>query len=189
VSSVLKILALFYLKSNIFSGRRFSFMVELNNFIKKEIEAMPIWKTKTTLERLDKLSKNTLLEHLGIKVTEIGHDQIKASMPVDHRTRQPMGLLHGGASVALAESIGSIAASLAVGPKKSCVGLEINANHLRTVKKGTVTGIAKPVHVGRSTHVWDIRIYDEQENTVCISRLTMAVIDSPEKAGKFSLNI
>ncbi len=144
---------------------------------------MGIWKIETTLEKLGQVSKNTMVEHLGIKITEIGDDYIKATMPVDHRTRQPMGLLHGGASVALAETIGSIAAKLAVGREANCVGIEINANHVRSVKGGAVTGIAKPVHLGASTHVWDIRIHDEENNIVCISRLTMAVLRSKRQTG------
>ncbi len=144
---------------------------------------MGIWKTNTTIERLEQVSKNTMVEHLGIRITEIGDDYIKAAMPVDERTIQPMGLLHGGASVALAETIGSIAAKLAVGREANCVGIEINANHVRAVRGGTVVGIAKPLHIGTSTHVWDIRIYDEENRLVCVSRLTMAVLRSRKETG------
>jgi 1,4-dihydroxy-2-naphthoyl-CoA hydrolase len=123
------------------------------------------------------LGKNTLGEQLGMEFTEIGEDYIKGTMPVDHRTKQPYGLLHGGASVALAETLGSIGSALVVDQSKfNCVGLEINANHLRSVRDGFVTGIAKPIHIGASTHVWDIRITDQRDKLVCISRLTVAVI-------------
>lgn len=119
----------------------------------------------------------TLVEHLGIEVLEVGEDFIRGRMPVDPRTRQPFGLLHGGASVALAETLGSMAASLCVDPATQlAVGLEINANHLRAVTHGWVIGIARPIHIGRSTQVWDIRIENEAGQPVCISRLTMAVV-------------
>lgn len=123
------------------------------------------------------LGKNTLGEQLGMEFTEIGEDYIKGTMPVDHRTKQPYGLLHGGASVALAETLGSIGSALVVDQSKfNCVGLEINANHLRSVRDGFVTGIARPIHIGASTHVWDIRITDQRDKLICISRLTVAVI-------------
>jgi 1,4-dihydroxy-2-naphthoyl-CoA hydrolase len=126
------------------------------------------------------LGKNTLGEQLGMEFTEIGEDYIKGTMPVDNRTKQPYGLLHGGASVALAETLGSIGSALVVDQSKfNCVGLEINANHLRSVRDGFVTGIAKPIHIGASTHVWDIRITDQRDKIVCISRLTVAVIKKP----------
>jgi 1,4-dihydroxy-2-naphthoyl-CoA hydrolase len=119
-----------------------------------------------------------MIEHLGIQFLEVGDDYIKARMPVDQRTIQPFGLLHGGASVALAETLGSVAANLCVDrEKKICVGLEINANHTRPVTNGFVYGIAKPIHLGASTQVWEIRIQNEQEKLVCISRLTLAVLD------------
>ncbi|WP_461538541.1 hotdog fold thioesterase [Spongorhabdus nitratireducens] len=120
--------------------------------------------------------KNTLCDHLGMKITEIGDDYLTGTMPVDKRTHQPMGLLHGGASVALAETLGSMAANMAVEPGAYCVGQEINANHIRSVTNGLVTGIAKAVHLGRSSQIWEIRITDERGKLVCISRLTMAVI-------------
>ncbi len=126
------------------------------------------------------LGKNTLGEQLGMEFTEIGEDYIKGTMPVDHRTKQPYGLLHGGASVALAETLGSIGSALVVDQSKfNCVGLEINANHLRSVRDGFVTAIARPVHIGATTHVWDIRITDQRDKLVCISRLTVAVIKKP----------
>ena len=138
--------------------------------------AVSIWIKTESLEKINELRKNTLNDHMGIRVTEIGEDYVKAVMPVDERTRQPLGLLHGGASVVLAESIGSLGSYLAIQPDKRCVGLEINANHLRTVASGWVTGIARPLHIGGSTHVWDIRITDDKERLVCIARLTMAII-------------
>lgn len=142
---------------------------------------MAIWFYENIkLEDFLHLGKNTLGEQLGMEFTEIGEDYIKGTMPVDHRTKQPYGLLHGGASVALAETLGSIGSALVVDQSKfNCVGLEINANHLRSVRDGFVTGIAKPIHIGASTHVWDIRITDQRDKLVCISRLTVAVIKQP----------
>lgn len=132
----------------------------------------------TTLEQLQALSKNTLSEQLGMEFTEIGTDYLCGRMPVDQRTRQPMGLLHGGASVALAETLGSLAAHLSVDiDKQYCVGLDINANHIKSVTSGFVYGKASPVHLGRQTQVWEIRITNEAGQLVCISRLTMAVLD------------
>lgn len=131
-----------------------------------------------TIEHLKSLSSNTLVEHLGIEITAIGDDYIEAKMPVDHRTHQPLGLLHGGASVALAETLGSLAAHCTVDDQtKYCVGLEINANHIKSVKSGFVTGITRPIHIGQRTHVWEIKITNEKNELVCISRITMAVID------------
>ena len=136
-----------------------------------------IWKVKPTLEVLEGgFSKEHIGEYIGIKFTEIGDDYISASMPVDHRTRQPFGLLHGGASCVLAESLGSVAGSLCVDMgKEIVVGLEINANHIRGVKDGFVHGTARPIHVGRSTQVWEIKIVNDNKQLVCISRLTLAV--------------
>jgi uncharacterized protein (TIGR00369 family) len=139
---------------------------------------MSIWKSPITLDQLKVGSKDTLMEHLGIEYLEIGEDYLKARMPVDSRTRQTIGILHGGASVALAETLGSIAASMCMDRgKKRVVGLEINANHIRPVSAGWVTGITTPIHVGTTTQIWEIRIYNEQEKLVCISRLTVANID------------
>ncbi|RME61831.1 MAG: hotdog fold thioesterase [Caldilineae bacterium] len=122
-------------------------------------------------------SANTLVAHLGIEFVEVGADSITARMPVDHRTVQPFGLLHGGASVSLAETLGSMASFALVDPAQyTVVGLEINANHVRSVREGWVTGVVTPIHVGRRTHIWQIRITDEQGRLVCISRLTVAVI-------------
>jgi len=143
---------------------------------------MSIWFIEFTLDDLNNLSKNTMVEHLGIEYTEIGDDYIAATMPVDHRTNQPDGLLHGGASVALAETLGSFAANLCIDrTKKMCVGLEINANHVRSVRQGLVEGIAKPIHIGNSTHIWDIRILNEKKHLVSVIRLTMAVLSRKEK--------
>lgn len=131
-----------------------------------------------TLEQLVALSRNTLVEHLGIEITGLGEDFIEAKMPVDHRTQQPYGLLHGGASLALAETLGSLAAHCTVSDQnKHCVGLEINANHLKSVKSGFVIGTTRPIHIGQRTQVWEIRITNEQKELVCISRITMAVVD------------
>ena len=139
---------------------------------------MSIWFTNFTLEDLNNLSKNTMVEHLGILYTEIADDSITATMPVDHRTHQPDGLLHGGASVALAETLGSVAANLCIDrSKKMSLGLEINANHVRSVRQGIVTGITRPIHIGNSTQIWDIRIPDEKKHLVAIIRLTMAVLN------------
>lgn len=137
---------------------------------------MSIWKSPVSEEGLKRHRQNTLVEHLGIDVCEVGDDYLVASMPVDHRTHQPMGILHGGASIALAETVGSIAANLAVDENHYCVGLEVNGNHLRPVTSGKVFARATAVHLGRKTQVWDIRIKNDNEQDVCISRLTMAVI-------------
>ncbi len=139
---------------------------------------MNIFKPGVSIDFLNELSKRTLAEHLGMEFTVIGDDFLQARMPVDSRTHQPFGLLHGGASVALAETLGSVAATLCVDPEQQfCVGLEINANHIRGVRSGYVTGTAKPLHIGKKTHVWEIRITDEQNELVCVSRITMAVLD------------
>jgi|SRR5690606_3893098 1,4-dihydroxy-2-naphthoyl-CoA hydrolase len=139
---------------------------------------MSIFHPNVTLEVLNKMSANTMVEHLGIVFTAIGDDYIQATMPVDHRTHQPYGLLHGGASVALAETLGSVAAHCCIDTSiQYCVGLDINANHVKAIKQGTVTGTTKPIHIGKRTHVWEIRITNEQNELICISRITMAVID------------
>jgi 1,4-dihydroxy-2-naphthoyl-CoA hydrolase len=139
---------------------------------------MPIWfDPNLTPAQLQPLADNTLGGHLGIEFTEVGEDFLKGRMPVDHRTRQPYGLLHGGASVALAETLGSVAAAYVVDHSKfNAVGLEINANHVRGVREGFVTGTARPLHIGKSTQVWEIRITDERDKLICISRLTVAII-------------
>jgi len=140
---------------------------------------MPIWKQQLTPDAVNALSRNTMMQAIGIRISEIGDDYVRGTMPVDARTHQPYGLLHGGASVALAETLGSFAAMLTLDPAvEAAVGLDINANHVRGVKSGIVTGTARALHLGRSTQVWEIRIEDEQGKLVCISRLTMAVIPS-----------
>ena len=144
---------------------------------------MSIWQVKPSLEELQQLRLNTMVEHLDIRFTEFGADYLRATMPVDHRTVQTMGILHGGASVVLAETVGSLAANLCVDQKtQACVGQEINANHLRPVASGLVTATARSVHLGTRSQVWSIEIRDERENLVCISRLTMAIIDRPAEA-------
>jgi len=140
-----------------------------------------IWKKSTNLCRLNALSENTIIALLGIEYTAIGDNFLQATMPVDNRTQQPYGVLHGGASVVLAETIGSVAANLVVEDDKACVGLEVNANHIRSVKKGIVTGTAIAVHIGYSTQVWQIEICNERQQLVCTSRLTVAVIDKPKQ--------
>lgn len=136
-----------------------------------------IWKQDTDLARLNAWSANTMMETLGIRLTAVGDDWLQGTMPVDHRTHQPYGLLHGGASVVLAETLGSTAAMLTLDPaQEAAVGLEINANHIRGVREGIVVGTARKLHVGRSTQVWEIRIETEAGELVCISRITMAVI-------------
>lgn len=129
------------------------------------------------LQALNAGARGTMIEHLGIVLTEAGDDWVRGTMPVDARTKQPYGLLHGGASVVLAETLGSVAGGLCVDRVRAAVvGLEINANHLRAVREGVVTGTARALHVGRSTQVWEIRIENEAGKPVCISRLTLAVI-------------
>ena len=137
---------------------------------------MGIWKSALTPEQLNALSRNTIGEHLGMEITEVGDDFVRGRMPVDRRTHQPYGLLHGGASVVLAESLGSIGAGMVAGGDAAVVGIEINANHLRGVRAGWVTGTARPLHTGRSTQVWEIRIENDEGALVCISRLTLAVV-------------
>jgi len=138
---------------------------------------MAIWFNDIPKEQASSMREGTMMETLDIQITEAGDDYIKGTMPVDHRTVQPYGILHGGASVTLAETLGSVAAHLIVDPEKYyCVGQEINANHIRPATKGRVTGIAKPIHLGRSSQVWGIEIKDEDDRLICISRITMAVV-------------
>ena len=138
---------------------------------------MSLWKQSTDLARINAWSANTMMETLGIRITAIGDDWLQGTMPVDHRTHQPYGLLHGGASVVLAETLGSTAAMLTLDPEKElAVGLDINANHVRGVRSGIVTGTARMLHLGRTTQVWEIRIEKEEGALVCISRITMAVV-------------
>lgn len=139
---------------------------------------MAIWNKKDIgPDDLTSLGKGTMEEYLGIEWLQVGDDFLKARMPVNEKTKQPLGLLHGGASCVLAETLGSLASYLVIDISKFyCVGLEINANHIRPVKEGFVTGWVTPLHLGSKTHVWDIRIYNENEKLVCISRLTVAIL-------------
>ena len=140
---------------------------------------MRIWKSELSLDQANGWH-NTMIERIGIAVTEIGDDYVRGTMPVDARTHQPYGLLHGGASVALAETLGSLGAMMCADAKTHlAVGLDINANHLRGVTDGIVTGTARPIHLGRTTQVWDIRIEDERLRLVCIARLTVAIVPRP----------
>lgn len=141
-------------------------------------DAAPLFRDPPSLAALNALSRGTAIETLGIEFTELGADFLRGTMPVDTRTRQPYGLLHGGASVLLAETLGSTAGNLCTAPGRRCVGLEINANHLRAAREGIVTGTARPLHVGARTQVWEIRIEDARGKPVCVSRLTLAVVDA-----------
>ncbi len=138
-----------------------------------------MFRSDTTLDQLNAMSADTAIAALGIVFTEIGPDFLRATMPVDARTHQPFGLLHGGASALLAETLGSSAGGLSAPEGCGVVGIEINANHLRGVRAGIVTGTARPLHVGRSTQVWEIRVEDAKGKLVCISRLTLAVVPKP----------
>ncbi len=141
---------------------------------------MAIWKQSPSIDQINASTRDTLVDTLGMRVTEIGDDFIRGSMPVDARTRQPFGLLHGGASVALAETLGSLAGNLCLdSAREVAVGLDINANHIRAITQGNVIGTARALHIGRSTQVWEIRIEDEKQRLVCISRLTLAVVPKP----------
>ena len=144
---------------------------------------MSVWFKEYKLQELEQVGRQTMVEHLGIVLTEAGDDYLKARMPVDQRTKQPAGLLHGGASVALAETLGSFASYMCVDPQKyDCVGLEINANHIRQVRQGFVTGTARPLHLGRRTQLWEIKITDEKNRLVCVSRITLAVLEKMDEA-------
>lgn len=139
---------------------------------------MAIWFENYTVDQLNSIRNKNMSNNLGIDFTEIGADYLVAKMPVDERTTQPFGILHGGANCVLAETLGSVAAWLCVDPaEKFIVGLDINANHLRSMRSGHVIGTTKPLHIGRSTHVWEILIRDEEGNLVCVSRLTVLVKD------------
>ena len=142
-------------------------------------ETDAIWRGRPDLDHANQMSAASAIGHLGIEFTELGADYLIGRMPVDGRTRQPFGILHGGASVLLAESLVSCAATFVAAPGQACVGMEINANHLRPVTSGWVTGTARPVSLGRRTQVWEVRIVDGNDKLVCISRCTMAVIDAP----------
>lgn len=139
---------------------------------------MSIWSTQPDLVAINEMAEHSMVRHLDIRFVDFGEDYLTATMPVDRRTHQPMGLLHGGASVALAETLGSIGTLLCLDTERQyCVGLEINANHLRPVTQGRVTGTARPIHQGRTTQVWEIRIEDDGHRLVCVSRITLAVRD------------
>lgn len=137
---------------------------------------MRIWQQPVSVDILTQISQNTAVPHLGIEFLEVGDDFLSARVPVDTRTRQPYGLLHGGVSVVLAETLGSCGAGFAIPPGYSAVGLDINANHLKGVKSGWVTGVARPVHIGRTTHVWQIDLRNEAGELSCVSRITMAIL-------------
>lgn len=143
---------------------------------------MAIWQRKVTdVEELNVLSKQTLAQFLDMKFIKIGDDYLTMQMPVNDKTHQPYGLLHGGASAALAETVGSVASSLCIDTdKKIFVGIEINCNHIRGVRQGMVYATARPLHVGLTTHVWDIRILNEREKLICVSRLTVAILNKPK---------
>jgi 1,4-dihydroxy-2-naphthoyl-CoA hydrolase len=137
---------------------------------------MALFRRRPSVAELNAIGAGSMSEALGMEFTEIGDDYLRARMPVDARTKQPFGLLHGGASVALAETLGSLAGNLCLDPERAvAVGLEINANHLKAVTRGHVTGTARPIHIGRSTQIWEIRIEDDDGRLSCISRLTLAV--------------
>ncbi len=137
---------------------------------------MPIWQQTVSVDILNRISQNTAVQHLGIEFLEVGDDFLRARVPVDHRTHQPFGLLHGGVSVVLAETLGSCGAGFAIPEGYNAVGLDINANHIKGVKTGWVTGVARPVHLGRSTHVWHIDLRNEAGDLTCVSRITMAIL-------------
>lgn len=139
-----------------------------------------IWKKPTTVETLTALHVDTVVQQLGIEFLEVGDDFIRGRVPVDGRTHQPMGILHGGVSVVLAETLGSCGAASAAPVGHRAVGLDINANHLRSVASGWVSGIARPVHVGRSTQVWQIELSNDKGQLTCVSRLTMAILAPSE---------
>lgn len=138
-----------------------------------------IWHGRPDLSKANETSAGSAIGHLGIELTELGANYLTGRMPVDSRTRQPFGILHGGASVLLAETLVSCAATFVADPGKACVGMEINANHLRPVTSGWVTGTARPIALGRRSQVWEVRIVDDNDRLVCISRCTMAVIEAP----------
>ncbi len=137
---------------------------------------MRIWQQAISVDILNQLCRNTAVEHLGMEFTDVGDDYLTARVPVDRRTHQPFGLLHGGVSVVLAETLGSCGAGFAIPAGYSAVGLDINANHLKGVRSGWVTGTAKPVHIGRSTHVWQIDMCNDAGDLNCVSRITMAIL-------------
>jgi 1,4-dihydroxy-2-naphthoyl-CoA hydrolase len=136
----------------------------------------PIWKQPVSVATLTAIHRDTAVEHLGIEFLEVGDDYVRGRVPVDTRTRQPYGILHGGVSVVLAETLGSCGAAYAVPPGHRAVGLDINANHLKSARTGWITGTARPLHIGRSTHVWQIELANESGQLTCVSRITMAIL-------------
>ncbi len=140
-----------------------------------------IWKKNFELEEINRFSNESIVKHIGIEFLEKGEDYITASMPVDNRTLQPLGVLHGGASAVLAETLGSMASYMVLDDLHYSVGLEIKANHIKSVRKGFVFGKVKPVHIGKSTQLWDISIKDEESRLICVSRITMVVLKLQEK--------
>jgi 1,4-dihydroxy-2-naphthoyl-CoA hydrolase len=146
---------------------------------------MPIWKSEASIAEINRFRKNSMVELLGIEVTEIGEDYIKGTMPVDNRTLQPEGKLHGGASVTLAETLGSIASTLCINlDQYYCVGMTITSNHLRPVSTGTVTGVATPLHIGVTSHIWNIDITADNGKLVSVSRLTTAILKRADRTGE-----
>ena len=143
---------------------------------------MRIWQKPISIDILNQISQNSAVSHLGIEYLEVGDDFITGRVPVDHRTCQYSGILHGGVSVVLAETLGSCGAGFSCAPEQNIVGLDINANHIRAARDGWVTGIAKPLHRGRSTHVWGVELFNDAKEIVCISRITLAILEQNKKA-------
>lgn len=143
---------------------------------------MSIWKQAISIDLIKQRNQNTMAEHLGITYAEVGENYLIATMPVNERTRQPLGIMHGGASCVLAETVGSVAANYCVDENYYCVGLDINTNHIRSVHEGRVVATAKPFHLGKSTQVWSIEIHNEQGQLVSVNRLTMAVLTRHREA-------
>lgn len=138
---------------------------------------MGIWRTEVTPELLERFSRGTFAERIGIRISEVGPDYLRATLSVTPAVHQPYGVLHGGVSVAMAETVGSVAANLCIDSQRlQCFGQEINANHLRPVVSGVITATARPYHIGSRSHVWGIEIRDERSRLVCVSRLTMAIV-------------
>ncbi|MEN8210070.1 MAG: hotdog fold thioesterase [Thermodesulfobacteriota bacterium] len=140
-----------------------------------------IWKKTISLDEINKFTKNSIVEKTGIQFIEKGDDFLRASMPVDERTKQPLGILHGGASVVLAETLGSMASHMTLDENHYSVGLEIKANHLKSISNGLVTGIVKPVNLGKTDQLWDITITDEDDKKICVSRITMVILKDLKK--------
>ena len=136
---------------------------------------MKIWKRNTDINKINKNMENTMTSHLGIMITKISRDTLEGTMPVTSNIKQPYGIVHGGASVTLAETLGSLASNLCIDQDTNTVGLEINANHIKAVKGGIIKGITKPIHLGRSTHIWEVMLFNNEKIT-CISRLTIAIL-------------